>query len=257
MIFFGRVFTALSFCFLIVSCAQEKLEDRNEDFMKKYGAQVGVINKERAPPAGMPDPTKQVTNSSAPSMEQIAAETANDYYPYVDIANLGDKVPQIHLPNAEFYGQEKGKNPSNTPPADMFEITYNTKLSPPFRRRGAEFDVIKIPPYDVYGVKTAMSEKTYLLPGGQDMQQAVDLIEVQKTSQDDEIGAILVAEKKQIIRKRKMVKMLGEDYSSRDLAEIDAKKPAKKSPQKEKIVQSAPAANGGISDFFGKAFNKN
>jgi len=190
----------------------KKLEDVNEDFTKKYGSQVDLIKNVRTPPDAGIDPLKQVRYSSAPTPEQVAVDTAGEYYPYVDITSFGEKVPQVYLPGAEVYGQGKSKT-SGAFPDDIFEIKYNTALYPPFRRIGAEFDVIRIPPYDVYGVKTAMSDKTYLLPGGQAVQGAVDNIEDNKSAHDDEIAATLVAEKKQILRKKKAIKMLGEQVN--------------------------------------------
>lgn len=235
MFSFGRVITALSICFLSISC-QPKLEDMNEDFTKKYGSQVDLINNVRTPPGVPVDPLKDVRYSRAPTPEQVAIETANDYYHYVDVTSFGEKVPQIYLPNTEFYGQAQSK-PAAAPLDDIFEIKYNTALYPPFRRIGAEFDVIKIPPYDVYGVKTAMSDKTYLLPGGEAVQGAVDNIEDNKAGHDDEIAATLVAEKKQILRKKKSAKMLGEQLNSQ--TEVENK--TKEKPKSETAAKAQPA----------------
>lgn len=250
MLKFVGILTALILSFCLNSCAQ-KLEDINEDFNAKFGGQVGVINAARTPPTVDPNAPKEVMYSRAPTPEQVMLDTSDSYYPYVDIAKFGEKQPQVYLPNAEFYGQARGNNPSNTLPPDIFVISYKTPLSPPFRRIGAEFDTIRIPPYDVYGVKTAMSDKTYLLPGGQAMQKAVDLIDDQKARNDDEISSILVNEKKQIIRKKKAVTMLGEqvDYNTGEVVEKKEKTPSSNNTAKK--IENVKAGDSPLNQVSG------
>ena len=223
----------LLFSFLAYSCTPLQtvdIDQPNEDFSKRFGSQIETIKAARVPQGDIPG--KQVMYSAAPTPDQIARETAGDYYPYVDITKFGERIPQSYLPTAEYYGQARANDPSNALPQNIFDITYNTALYPQFRRIGAEFDVIKIPPQDAYGVQTAMSDKTYLLPGRAAMMKAVDLIEDEKTAQDSEIGVILVAEKKQIIRKKKARKIFGE--SEDELAEEKDVKTKEKSKEESK-----------------------
>ncbi len=122
MTFFNKVFTALLFLLFTLSCSllgYSDLDKLNDDFNKKYGLQVDKIKTERSPPADF-DPLKQVTYSTAPTTEQVAMDTAKDYYPYADIAKFGEKLPQNYLPNAEFYDQARGKSPSNSLSPNIF-----------------------------------------------------------------------------------------------------------------------------------------
>ncbi len=252
MILFARIFIALSFLLLAFSCSKPNFNQTNDDFNKKYSQQIERIKIARTP--AQKDDPKQITFSIAPTPEQVAIDTANDYYPYANIAKFGEKLPQNYLPNAEFYDQAKSKAADTSMSPNIFDLTYNTALYPPFRRIGAEFDMIRIPQHDAYGVKTAMSDKTYLLPGSLAVQRAIDLIENEKTSQDNEISAILVAEKKQIARKRKALKMLGEEDSV-ELVALDEDEVGEKSdresvatkPNPEKIQQASNNANSGFS----------
>lgn len=203
---FGNLISKfLIFVFLastLLSCKSD--DSANNGFKEKYGQRVEEIQSARMPPA----PTfKQVTVSTPPTEEEVAHSVANDYYPYVDIAKFGEKAPQNYLPGAEVYEQSRN-NRSGALPANIFEITYNLVLHPPFQKIGAEFDVIKVPESDAYGVKTAMSDKTYLLAGGDSLQKSIDEINADKNLTDAEISEILIFEKKQIARKKKMAKML-------------------------------------------------
>ncbi|OFW81208.1 MAG: hypothetical protein A2887_02900 [Alphaproteobacteria bacterium RIFCSPLOWO2_01_FULL_40_26] len=208
---FWQNFAAIFFL-LISSCSS--FDNSNEAFEKKYRKEVAKITKERAPKDQQKKPI--VFTSTPPSeaelMEDIVGE--GEYYPYADIAKLGDKPRYENLPNGEIYQQMKSQNPANNLPPNIFEITYNTVLHPPFQMIGAEFDVIQIPDHDAYGVATAMSDKNYLLVSGEALQRSVDKINSEKTAIDAEINNILVAEKKRLARKRKAEKIFGENLQN-------------------------------------------
>lgn len=194
----------------------------NADFEKKFKEDVSRINSDRTSDSI----SSKVTVMQSPSPYEINAQN-RDYYAYVDVNKFNDKAPETYLPNGESYEQTRGSNPSNSVPPDMFEITYNLGLYPAFRRAGAEFDRIEIPPEDVYGVKTKLSDKEYLLAGNDSMQKAVDQINAQKTAQDIANSEILIAERKALRRKQQMQKTFGESemtMASLDAEKVDSKK---------------------------------
>ena len=143
------------------------------------------------------------TNTLEPGAEQ--------YYANVDFEEYSQVQPKEYMPN----GFEAGKNSSKLP-ADMFDLSYQPTITHPFRKSGFEFDLINIPPEDSYGVKTAMSEKEYLLVGNESLQKSVDQINSTKTQDDIEISEILIKEQQQLKRRQKMMKMFGEDVLEAD-----------------------------------------
>lgn len=217
---------------LLASCFSTKLPSVNENFEKKYGEEVYKMNSDRVSGSA----SNQITVMQSPTPADVnAALASRDYYAYVDVNKFNEKAPETYLPNGESYEQTKAASPANSLPADMFEVTYNLGLYPAFRRAGAEFDRIPIPPQDVYGVKTEMSEKSYLLAGNDSMQKAVDHMITAKTSDDIENSEILIKERKQQRREHRMVKTFGEsgmEMASLEKKEIKAEE--KKSDKKEK-----------------------
>jgi hypothetical protein len=229
-----KIINFLFYIFLLSSCAAPSV---NEDFNNKYGGQIDRIKMERAP-AG----SDIVSGSfAAPSQLEVMKESG-DYYPYADVTKFGEKIPQSYLPGSETYDLSRNNNSSSLP-ADVFELKYNLALSPQFRRIGLEFDNIKIPEADVYGVKTAMSDKTYISPGGEILQKTIDKVEADKSEEDADMSQILVAEKKQISRKKKMEKIFG----SYEEMTVDVKKTPKKQDPK---TQEETAKK--IEDSFNK-----
>jgi hypothetical protein len=202
---------------IISSCSSQTLLDVNKNFEKKFSKDVEKINLDRTSDSTV----GKVTVMQSPSPAEVNAQN-RDYYPYVDVNKFNDRPPEIYLPNGESYEQTKALNPSNSLPEDMFEISYNLGLYPAFRRAGAEFDRIEIPPQDAYGVKTKLSDKSYLLAGNDSMQKAVDQINTQKSAQDIANSQILISERKALRRKQQIQKTFGE--SEMQMAEIDDKK---------------------------------
>lgn len=241
--FYTILITISSLLFLLPSCSKQL--NINETFEKKYGKEIEKIKVERAQAK---ESKQQVTSSMAPTAEEVARDIVaeSDYYPYVDVSKFGEKTPQNYLPNAESYEQTKANNPANSLPANMFEITYNTTLHPPFRKNDDAFDAIKIPPSDVYGVKTAMSEKAYLLAGNDVVQKTIDQINAEKTREDIEISHILIKEQKQLRRQEKMEKMFGKN--SVELTSLE-----KKEQKKEQEVELKNAGNSSQNQSIGAA----
>lgn len=192
-----RVTALLSLLFCFTSCSSA-LQKSNDVFEKKYRDDVKKINEQRRP-------DKQSKNetiySKPPTPEEVTKEIASkvEYYPYVDIAEIGDAPKEI-FPNRETYEQAKASNPPSSLPVNIFDLSYNLALYPPFHRIGAEFDVISVPKSDAFGVNTELADKSYLLAGNNSLQRAVDAINTNKSAEDVEITKMLVSEKKKIQR---------------------------------------------------------
>ena len=207
----------------------------NAVFDKKYGKEVDKIRATRAPTQEI---NKEITTIQPPTEDEMRAinnKAGNNYYAYTDVSKFGEKGPQNYLPNGEFYEASRNNNPSNTLPPNMFQVSYNTTLHPPFRRFGVEFDRIVIPASDVYGVKTEMSEKSYVLAGNNSLQKNVDQINAEKTAEDIEMSETLINEQKQLRRKQRMQKTFGDDSLELALLENDLEKTEKISDKKAAI----------------------
>lgn len=224
---FFKYFFWIAISLLATSCYSSRLPDVNAEFEKKYGEEVEKMNQGR----NMGLESQEVTIVQSPNPADINALMREDDYTYVGVDRFNDKPPRIYLPNGESYEQTKAFNPSNSIPPDMFEISYETGLYPAFRQQEAEFERIAIPPRDVYGVKTRMSEKPYLLAGNSSVQKSVDRILSEKTPEDIENSEILINERKVFRRKQRMVKTFGEsDFDLGALAKKDQK------PEEEKEI---------------------
>ncbi len=244
-----------SLLLLVSSCAWsslKKVNAYNAVFDKKYGKEVEKIRATRAPTQEI---NKEITTIQPPTEDEMRAinnKSGDNYYAYTDVSKFGEKGPQNYLPNGEFYEASRSKNPSNTLPPNMFQVSYNTALHPPFRRFGAEFDRIVIPTSDVYGVKTEMSEKSYLLAGNNSLQKNIDQINAEKTAEDIEMSEALINEQKQLRRKQRMQKTFGDDSLEIALLENDSEKTEKISDKKAEIkikVKPAPDQKNQQGDF--------
>jgi len=224
--------------------SSKKVNAYNAVFDKKYGKEVEKIRATRAPTQQI---SKEVTKIQPPTQDEmrlINNKAGDNYYAYTDVSKFGGKEPQNYLPNGEFYEATRNNNPSNTLPQNMFKVSYNTTLHPPFRRFGVEFDRIAIPASDVYGVQTEMSEKSYLLAGNNSLQKNVDQINAEKTAEDIEMSEALINEQKQLRRKQRMQKTFGDDSLELTLFENDSEKTEKISDKKAEIkVKVNPASD--------------
>ena len=161
---------------------------------------------------------------------------SGQHYANVDFEEYSAVKPKDHLPDAGSF--EHGRTSSQFPQG-MFDLRYRTRLSPPFRKSGFEFDRIKVPMKDAYGVKTEMSEKEYLLVGNESLQKNVDQINSQRSEDDIDNSEILIKEQKWLKRRRKMMRIFGEDSLEAELenkddellegGKVDSKKTGKES----------------------------
>ena len=200
-------------CILLIICfssCSTKNSEINKAFNKKYGEEIDKIRVARTPPAKK-SKTKQTKLNFSPARigdwdDPDAPESASyrQYYANVDLEEYEQTLPRNFFPDGQVH--QKGKS-QNSLPRNIFKIRYYTKLSPPFRRSGVDFDAIRVPPQDAYGVTTAMSDKEYLLVGNGSLQKNIDQINSGRNSEDVEMSKILIKEQRQLRRRQKMVKV--------------------------------------------------
>jgi len=248
-------FSKFFFAFLLIpflySCYSAKLPSINKNFEKKYGKQVEKIRLERAP---SPDAKKQVTvfQSYADLDMSDVRNPSRNRYAYVAVTKFGERPSQNYLPNYEDY-QQAGSQ-LGALPSDIFEITYSTNPHSPFHRAGAEFDRILIPEQDVYGVQTAMSEKSYLLIGNGSLQKNVIGIQNDKTKSDIEASEVLIREQQELKRKQKMIRIFGKD--SVELAYLEKEDAKKTTVEDNQKNVSNKSSNNAQSGFVSRAISK-
>jgi hypothetical protein len=240
-----KFFWALLTVILLNCCVPQ--DTINHDFQEKYSQAIETLKAQRSE---NPSNNKQNFFSTVPTNAEIEG-ARTQYSGYFDIAKFGQKVDPNSLPSAENYYNAGAPNKAAQPrePA-IFEIVYSSDLQSFFRRPGIEFDNIAVPEYDAYGVKTAMSEKSYFLPGGNLLQSSIDKVIDSKGEFDDENAEILVKEKKQILRKKLMKQIfagnveLAKNDNEEQNDEDKIKKSAKKDDQKNhKKAENSPKIN--------------
>lgn len=170
----ARIVVLLLMLNALASCGGDSVQEKyNANFAKKYGDVVSRINSTRTGPTQ-------------------AAQSA--------IANNQ---------NANSAPNQTTNNVSD----DMFDLTYNTSLSPPFVFSGIEFDVIKIPEKDYYGVPSTLNAKQYVMAGNQALQKNIDGIILAQNAEEVEFSETLIKEQKDLRKQQKLVKIFGEDSS--------------------------------------------
>ena len=168
--------------FLLFACSQP--DTQNAVFEEKFGPSYEKVKAERTPAKGSDSKIVVLQAPTAEDLRNMSNEDNQNGFTYVDVNKFGERIPQAALPNGESYEQARVQNPSNALPPDLFEIGYNTELYPAFRKTGIEFDNISVPPTDVYGVKTEMSEKPYLLAGNDSLQKNINQTNAEQTADD-------------------------------------------------------------------------
>jgi hypothetical protein len=241
MIFYQKFFLKnLFFVFSLLAigfCASCSLKKTNDDFEKKYGKEVKKIKLQQTNPVSSSNKKNQPTTLYPPTLEEINQDIFSQdrlHYPYIDVAKFGQDLPKNYFPNHEIYEQARVKKNLNSLPENVFEVSYDTNLYPSFSKFGAEFDAIAIPPYDVYGVKTKLENKPYLLAGNKFLQNSIDQISSQKTEEEIEISEILIKEQKKINLEQRMIEVSDEESLEKGSSK-------KTSPKKDKIIDKATA----------------
>jgi hypothetical protein len=199
---------------LVIGFCGSSLAKPNDDFEKKYGKEVKKIKLQQTNTASNNNKKNQPITLYPPTLDEINKDVFSQeslYYPYVDVAKFGQDLPKNYFPNHETYEQARAQKNLNSLPENLFEVSYDTNLYPSFSKFGAEFDAIIIPPHDVYGVKTKLENKPYLLAGNKFLQKSIDQINSEKTKEDIEMSEILIKEQKKINLERRMIEVSDEE----------------------------------------------
>jgi hypothetical protein len=199
---------------ILVSCSssrEEAEEKMNSSFQNKYSQAVAAIQAQRQEPA-------------EPQMVKIeAVKKSGDW-------RDGNFDPSYALrPNVAKGQMVKGQEVymGEKLPEDMFEISYNLKNHPQYKKIGAEFDDIEIPDEDFYNVKTESADKSYLIVDGSVVRRNIAQTLNSRTSVDVANSAIIIAEYKEKTRAQKMSDMFDE-------VKIDDKKDIKNNSKDNK-----------------------
>lgn len=213
-----KILFLASLLFTLFSCAKE--ETINSSFERKYGREIQRMREmrglDRMGKAVKRDPLANPQYSSPPSRAEIERQMAGNggYNSYSPIQKIGQAPRQDYRPNAEIYQTQRRNNPSRSLPDDMFYITYNNQLHPPFKRIGQEFDYISIPEYDAYGVETEMANKQYLLAGNNAVQKSLDKIRSARSEDDVAISKSLIKEIKEEKKQKRTIRIFGRNLLS-------------------------------------------
>lgn len=183
----------------LLSCCSEKTV--NEKFQLKYQDDLSKIKSIRTPP---PHLVNQVRISRAPGREEVVENlknTSRDKGRYVGVAEYGE--------NEEFYRMVRFDDSLKLPP-DVFEIRYNTMEYDSFGSRDLLFDKITIPEEDRFGVKTKLSEKNYLIIDPRILQDNIDEIASNRTSEMVMHSKILIEESKALRQEKEVREIFGD-----------------------------------------------
>lgn len=185
----------ITFVLIISSSCSEKTI--SEKFQEKYGSEVTRINSGR-----VAADQKVKVQVYPPSQEEVnrmyTSEADINKYSYVDVKQFATKK---YLPDGDYYQQMRAYNPSNFVRRDLFQVKYDTTLASKFHHIGAEFDGIRIPPEDLYGVKSTLSSKPYIVIGRNSVQKSFDVVNKERKKIDVEASKIIISEQKEALRK--------------------------------------------------------
>lgn len=225
--------TSLIFLQVICSCSPSHSVDSkaNQSFREKYGKEIKRLNANRT----VPKQQAQSLKNFAPTLPEETRYEVGGYntdveqsYANVDADEYLDSKARQFFPDASNLAAKKNQQF----PDDVFVMTYNTNLNSQFIKYGAEFDYINVPPYDVYGVRTKMSDKEYLLVGNNSLQKNIDQINNSRSASDVNISEILIKEQRQLKRKRRVLKTFGDNalefsdsVKEKNIEEKNMKKP--------------------------------
>lgn len=156
-----------------------KASGGNESFEQKFGNQVKGLGEQRLDKQAKEADFK---NYRSPDEQKNfkGINSLENSFPYPEITNFGEPSTKIFFPDTETYEQGQQINPANQLSPDIFDISYNTALNPPFKKLGQEFDAIDVPSADIYGISSGSSDKSYLLASHDSIYNSISKIKAQK-----------------------------------------------------------------------------
>ncbi len=235
---FVRILACLA-SFFLFSCSNSVFKS-NEVFESKYGDNVKMINALRQ--------DKSVIDIK--NKLDFTAEFENDDSRYT---NQNVTIPEQYS-TQQFYNQAPD-NSGFTGPREMFDVTYAQTINTPFRKIGAEFDVIEIPPQDAYGVRVGMQNKEYLLVSRKLLQRNIDQMNTERTKEDIENSNVLISEQKSLKRRARMTKIFGSNAVLED--EEKSKKSDDKANKSQKKFDSTKTDSNKNKGFMDNLFKNN
>ncbi len=209
---------------LLTSCQPRNTDSVNNEFREKYSKDVEYLRNY----------TNQLQQQSISNFQENQKSESELLIPRNSQYDNPDKLINVSGPSKEneanfethklileprkyytpdaqtFMEGHRNFAPDKLPP-DIFEIRYNTNLHPPFVMTGIEFDVIKIPEKDKYGISSNLSEKQYLLAGNDSLQRSIDKYDTSRNQEDLEFSKILIKEQKELLKEKKNQEIFGKN----------------------------------------------
>jgi hypothetical protein len=183
-------------------------DEINKNFEKKFGSQIEEIKMGRAieevDKGSEALNSKDPNNLFSPEGQFENGDNISNSFDYVDKSYFGSPQPKQFFPSYETYQQGLSNNPNQSLSPKIFEISYNVFLNPPFNNLGEEFDYIEIPKVDAFGVKSSSYNKNYTLIPIRSLEKAIAQINKSRTPEDIEFSKKIIAERKAIIRNKKL-----------------------------------------------------
>lgn len=197
-------------------------DDANLEFERRFGGDVSKINALRSPPPRqsaanfdenfVAKKPKNNNDRFAGPDELLGVAGAQRYSSAaVDTAKFSLKQEENFSPDQQTLAAGNASDQKNKLPDDMFDLTYNLGVHPPFVVSGIEFDKIEIPERDYYGIASTLNDKRYLLAGNQILQKNIDDLIQSQNKEDISISEILIKEQKQLKKQQKLANIFGED----------------------------------------------
>jgi len=223
------LFNIIFFLLLLLNTSCRKTVDINSDFEAQYGSEIEKMRAQR----DMMKSAMEMAPQSSPQNSPLAINKDFAYESY----------------QAPIVLQKPSKLPD-----DMFLITYDTQNYPAFRVIGGEFDAIKIPQEDAYGVKTEVTNKPYLLVEAPSIQKSVDRINEDRDVANIARSEAEIEKAKKADREKRAINFL----ALKDDKKEDAKEVKTNSENKEVVVYSmiVEDKNKKGMGFFGSSSKK-
>lgn len=228
----------LSTIFILFSCNTVGPNSVNNDFQNKFGDQVQKIreyyqsqNIDQNPKVISDDDNKKIKEYSEfdnPVEIFNIAGPIQKQQANVETQKIIIKPKKFFGPTMNDYNRSLANSRNRVIPADIFEIKYNINQFPPFKTTGVEFDKIRIPSQDAYGINSDLNQKEYKIAQISYLQRSIDNYDKNRTNEDLEFSKILIKEQKNLIRQKKSMEIFGnnseEESQSREKQEDWAKK---------------------------------
>ncbi len=214
---------------VVFSCKNPGSSAINQNFQEKYGSQVEKIqdyyslqrkkayneSRPKSPRVRSYKDPSQILGNEGPS------KAAESFFDTTQLSNQKQQNFKPHTPDIQTLRHAKQFYPANNLPDDLFSLKYQMTRKLPYKVVGYEFDRIKIPKKDAFGINSDLNDKKYIIAGNDDLQRSLDQYSKAQTEYDNEISDLIIKEKRKIEQEQRYKEL----YDTNN--EEDLKKPSK------------------------------